>query len=370
MNLVFHTPVPEQAHELAPYFSMRPDRACDSGYLDTYIWKDHYNIQICEVDQKALLFVMHGGKEYFSCLPYCSEEDLPYYFQMLQQYFNEQLKRPLKIYLADEEGVRFLHLTENSDYYVKEETDLKDYLYDGDGMRTLGGKKYQKKRNLVNKFNREYDGRWQYVRYKRTDHQKVMQFLDEWYERRMAEEPDGLDELKCERSGIRDILSGFQEMAYHCGGIEIDGQLKAISIGTYNPREEMSVISVEKADAEIPGIYQVINQQFLINEFPHAKIINREDDMGLPGLRKAKESYNPIDFARKYLVVQKNFKGYQDAMYDFYENEIEHYDSNSDQQEKMTADGNTAGFKESTTADGNIAGRQNDLENRSENEAS
>jgi hypothetical protein len=90
------------------------------------------------------------------------------------------------------------------------------------------------------------------------------------------------------------------------GGIFIDGRLQALSMGTLNERENMAVISVEKANPDYPGIYQVINQEFLLHEFPEAKLINREDDMGHPGLRKAKESYHPVGYARKFLVLQKD----------------------------------------------------------------
>ena len=64
------------------------------------------------------------------------------------------------------------------------------------------------------------------------------------------------------------------------------------------------IIHIEKANPEITGLYQMINQQFLIHEFEEAEVVNREDDMGLPGLRQAKMSYAPMDFARKYRVTQ------------------------------------------------------------------
>ena len=67
----------------------------------------------------------------------------------------------------------------------------------------------------------------------------------------------------------------------------------------------MAVISIEKGNSNIPGIYQVINQQFLLNSYEDAIVVNREDDMGIEGLRQAKESYNPIGYARKYRVCEK-----------------------------------------------------------------
>jgi hypothetical protein len=88
----------------------------------------------------------------------------------------------------------------------------------------------------------------------------------------------------------------------------------------------MASISIEKGNPNVPGIYQVINQEFLLHEFPQAKLVNREDDMGLQGLRKAKESYNPIGFARKYMVLQKDFQGYEKYLTDKYEEEVEDYE--------------------------------------------
>ena len=88
------------------------------------------------------------------------------------------------------------------------------------------------------------------------------------------------------------------------GGVYIDGQMEAFTIGSYNPVEHMAVIHIEKANPEINGQYQFINKQFLIEDFPEAEWVNREDDMGLEGLRKAKMTYYPADYARKYLVEQ------------------------------------------------------------------
>ena len=88
------------------------------------------------------------------------------------------------------------------------------------------------------------------------------------------------------------------------GGIYIDGKLEAFSIGDYNPVEKVAIIDAEKANEEIPGLYQVINQQFALHEYPDALIINREDDVGIEGLRQSKMSYYPIDFELKYMLMQ------------------------------------------------------------------
>ena len=310
MNLDFYIPSSADAERIAPFYYMRPNKACDSGVIDTFIWRDRYDVRVSIADDKALLFLMNSDGEYFSAMPFCKEEDLKYYFSVIEKYFNEVLKKPLKMYLADEEAVETLALKDDPRYYVKEESDLKDYLYKGGDLRNLSGKKFHKKKNLVNKFFREYEGRWEYRTLHCSDREDVLDFLDKWYEKRTEDERETGDTLEYEVIGIHEMMKEcFSLKEFRAGGIFIDGHLQAFSLGALNPREKMACIAIEKGNSEIPGIYQVINQQFLIHEFPDADIINREDDMGLPGLRKAKESYNPIGYERKYMVLQKDFKG-------------------------------------------------------------
>ena len=132
------------------------------------------------------------------------------------------------------------------------------------------------------------------------------EFMKEWVDTRLSEGAESRETLISEKDGLIDILRNCDKVTFRIGGIFIDEVLEAFSIGSYNSREKMAVISVEKGNPEIPGIYQMINQQFLLNAFEDAELVNREDDMGLEGLRQAKESYNPVGYARKYRVCEKN----------------------------------------------------------------
>ena len=316
----------EDSTRIAPFFYRRPNKTCDSCALDSYLWREYCDILIAEEEDKALFLLMDRDGEKYTAMPYCDEEALPVYFKRIEEYFNEVLKQPLKIYLADEEAIKFLTLEENPRYLVKEEEDFKDYLYDAEELRTLPGKRFYKKKNRVNKFKREYEGRWEYRSICCSEKVVVWEFLDRWYQSRVKEEGNGEDTLEYEIKGIHEVLQNCMSIDHYIGGIFIDGRLEAFSIGAYNPREEMACISIEKGNPEIPGIYQVINQEFLVHEFPQAKFVNREDDMGLAGLRKAKESYNPIGFARKYMLVQKDFRGYENYVVDKFEEEVMQYE--------------------------------------------
>ena len=302
MNLNFKPVEAEDLEKLNPFFCKRPNKTCDSVFLDSFIWREYYNVRYAVSDNKAILWLMDLDGKTGSAMPICSEEDLEYYFWKLVEYFNTELKAPLYINLADEEAVEQLGLKNMPDKFkITEQVDLKDYLYDGNAMRTLSGKKLHKKKNHLNAFKREYEGRYEYRRLCCSDRGDVWKFLDRWREEKGEEVEEHLD---YEVRGIHEILKNCSLLNVRMSGVYIDAHLEAFTIGSYNPLEQMAVIHIEKANPEIRGLYQFINQQFLIEEFPEAVLINREDDLGLEGLRKAKLSYNPIDYARKYQVEQ------------------------------------------------------------------
>ena len=308
MSLEFKKIEVNSIQKMLPFYAMRHNMTCDSVFLESYVWKDYYNVRYAIWENKALLWLMENEGRCFSAMPLCREEDLPGAFAAIEEYFNEELGYPLVINLADEYAVKYLNLPEDK-YLVEEQVDSRDYLYNGDAMRSLAGKKLHKKKNRVNAFKREYEGRYEYRRLCCSDSHDVWVFLDRWRQQKGEEVEEHLD---YEVKGIHDILKNCSEFSIHMGGVYIDGQMEAFTIGSYNPVENMAVIHIEKANPEINGLYQFINQQFLIEEFPEAEWVNREDDMGLEGLRKAKMTYYPADYARKYLVEQllNGSKGY------------------------------------------------------------
>ncbi len=301
MDLTFKPIEIQDIPKLEPFYGLRPNRTCDSIFLESYIWKEYYNVQFAIWENKALLWLMEMDGRKFSAMPLCRPEDLKDAFDAIERYFNENLGFPLVINLADAEAIELLDLPAEK-YLVEEQLDSRDYLYDGQAMRTLAGKKLHKKKNRLNAFMRNYEGRFEYRRLTCGDGEAVWNFLEKW--RRDREEGSTEDHLDYEARGICDILRNCGEIPCSMGGVFIDGELEAFTIGGYNESEKMAVIPVEKANPEIDGIYQYINQQFLLDAFPEAELVNREDDMGLEGLRQAKLSYNPCGYARKFLVQQ------------------------------------------------------------------
>lgn len=286
---------------LTPLFQIRRNKTCDSVFPGVFLWKDFYHVRYA-LDENHNIFwrLTEDGKEY-AALPSCREEDLPQCFDTLKRYFNEILNQKLAVFLADEAALEVLNLSPD-EFLVEELDDAKDYLYDADSLKNLSGRKLHKKKNLVNSFLRSYEGRFEYRRLKCQDEAAIWNFLVRWRDSRGSRVEE---QLAHEVEGIHEILRSCSLLDVTMGGIFIDGTLEAFSIGSFNPLEKMAVIHIEKANPEIRGLYQFINQQFLVHEFPDAILVNREDDMGDEGLRQAKMSYCPSGFARKFRIRQR-----------------------------------------------------------------
>ena len=161
MNLEFKPIQAEDIIRISEFVGLRPNKTCDSVALDSFLWREYYHVQFAISEGRAVQLLMERNGEPYSAMPLCREEDLEHFFYQMVEYFNQVLKKPLHIYLADEEAVRKLNL-DPARFEVKEQEDLKDYLYDGEALRTLAGKKLHKKKNNYNAFVKAYDGRIEY----------------------------------------------------------------------------------------------------------------------------------------------------------------------------------------------------------------
>lgn len=207
----------------------------------------------------------------------------------------------LKVMCIDEYK---LPLFENLEHFSAEpyfNEDSSDYLYDGEALRTLAGNTLHKKRNHVNKFIRMYPD-YEYASLKKGDMSDCLALVAEWCKTK------DLDPDNCAESDyhmIRRLFEDFEQLNIYGGLIRTGGLVRAFSIGSLG-NSNRAYIHFEKADQAIHGIYSAINQMILQNEFPAVDAVNREEDLGLPGLRKAKQSYDPIRLIKKYKTWLEN----------------------------------------------------------------
>ncbi len=285
------------------YESLRPIYMSEGHFLNQFLWENYYKTRFATDDTALYLLIQRQGFSAFFA-PLCREEDLPEAFSRMERYFHDVLQKPLCVFLADKRMVEILtEAGRLGSYSIAEERDCYDYVYEAEKLRTLSGKLMHKKKNLVNKFLREYEGHFEYETLGRDNIGEIEAFHQKWLdERRIYDKYNCIDD---EEEGIYRLFGNCAFIRCRMGGVRIDGELKAYTIGSYSPDTRCAFIHIEKADVEYAGLYNYINQQFILHEFPDALFVNREDDLGQDNLRQAKLSYHPLRLEEKFTLREK-----------------------------------------------------------------
>jgi hypothetical protein len=186
------------------------------------------------------------------------------------------------------EGVRDEGLEPQSD------RDNHDYVYRREDLAELPGRHLASKRNQVQQCLRDHDCAYEELTPDMID--DVRQLQDRWCEERNCGKNPGLCD---EYNAIQELLDNWEELRVFGGAVRIEGRLEAYTVGeSLNPTT--AVVHVEKAMTAFDGLYQVINQWFCREALGDFEYVNREQDLGISGIRRAKKSYHPDHMVRKY----------------------------------------------------------------------
>jgi hypothetical protein len=180
---------------------------------------------------------------------------------------------------------------------VVEDRDNSDYVYRREDLATLAGRNFTKKRNHINQCLAAYNCRYEIITAETVPECLAMQ--DRWCIARDCKAEPGL----CgEYQAIEETLQHYMEFGLTGGAIRIDGTIEAFAVGeALSPAT--AVCHFEKAMPQFQGLGQLINQWFARNNLAAFTYINREQDLGVPGLRRAKESYYPDHLVEKVRIV-------------------------------------------------------------------
>lgn len=303
MNLEFKTLDASSIEEFKHYCRMRDIYMSEGQFLNQFIWSNFYKTKYY-ANGKYLFLLMEINKQPATMIPYCKKEDILEAFHEMKRYFNEELHLPLKIYNADKLTLEVLQTSKEfeEEFKIIESRDTSDYMYDANKLKTLSGRALHKKKNHLNNFMKNFDGRYEYKTLNCEHIESIKEFHQKWLEKRQIVDERNL--IDSEETGVFKIFENCSMLDSRMGGIYVDGKLSAYSIGSYAPNLKCAFIHVEKANTTMNGLYNFINQQFLIHEFPDAQLVNREDDLGHDGLRQSKMSYNPIYLVDKFHLIQ------------------------------------------------------------------
>lgn len=183
--------------------------------------------------------------------------------------------------------------------------DSDDYVYDINDLADLKGRKYHKKKNHYNRFKKTYpDYRIEPIGAGNIEHVKKMVAL--WYEEKMIESPDM--DFAMEHRALDKALNYYNELALEGLALYVENELVAFTLAS-RISEITFDVHFEKALSKIDGAYAFINCEFakyIREKYPMIQFLDREEDMGIEGLRKAKESYYPHHMIAKCYAVRKD----------------------------------------------------------------
>lgn len=177
-----------------------------------------------------------------------------------------------------------------------------DYVYRTKDLIELRGRDYHSKKNHLNYFLNNYE--YEYVILTSQMADEAMAFIRAFNLRKNLPEHE-MALLKMEEQAMVDVFTNIEAVGYDAGAILIDGKIEALSIGGRLNSDTVTV-HVEKANTQFRGLYQAINNEFCKHVASSVELINREEDMGIPGLRKAKLSYKPIKLIESHIAIFKS----------------------------------------------------------------
>lgn len=282
---------------LDPFFNDNYHENAHLNFTNLFIWRKPYNIQWCIEDDILYLKASYRGHTY-AIPPVCSDEKI---FEALDKYlaYFQDLGEDFMFYGLEQHTVDLFKEYPRAEFEFSTNRDEYDYVYNSQDLIKLAGRKFHSKKNHLNSFRKNYpEAQYMPINDEIITLCKIT--INGWYKKRLQETPD--DEfIGVERDAIIEVFNNFEKLKLKGGALFLVNKVMAFTFGE-KLNDNMAVIHVEKADPDVNGAYTAINQAFVEHEWSDVEFINREEDMGIPGLRKAKESYRPVKLVEKFMA--------------------------------------------------------------------
>lgn len=299
-EIKFKRPQLEDQELIRSYFQKAPSRSCERSFIDVYLWARHYQVTFAIIEDTL---VFKGGDEKLEfSYPAGEEQNVKRALDFLMEYCESQ-KKEFRLYNVTQENFSQIEAWFPGEFELEYDRDQADYVYESEKLATLAGKKLHAKRNHINKFKKLYPN-WSYERLNDDNVEECFQMALQWRNQNGCDEDA---QKNAEMCVTLNALRLYKELDQKGGVLRVDGKVVAFTIGE-ELCEDTFVVHIEKAFSDIEGAYPMINQQFVEHEGIHYQYINREDDAGSEGLRKAKLSYRPVFLVEKGVVTRHDFR--------------------------------------------------------------
>ncbi len=267
------------------YLEAYPPDICELTFANIFIWRHWEKPQITKINDNLCVL--------------CTPPDEPPYF--LEPVGENRLRETVETCLSivprlSRVSERFVSRL-GPGFSVREDRDNFDYVYLTEELASLRGKKFDGKRNLIKKFEKNY--RAEVRPLAETHVAGCLELLRRWEASSPEENREADEKTLAASTAIREALVNLSSLELQGIAVFIDGRVEGFCLGEkLNP--ETAVVHVELASRQVAGLNQFLNRESARTVWKEFKYINREQDAGLPGLRKSKLSYHPHRFVKKY----------------------------------------------------------------------
>jgi len=277
------------------FFRIDPPEASEYTFTNLFMWRCKYHPSWIIIDNCLVIIMNPDNNLPFGLFPMGLGDKR----SALKRLNELLLKNSGQSLISRVESRMIDKFVDSSEFEIDFDRDNCDYIYLCDDLIRLSGNRYHRKKNHLNRFKKKWD--FEFLCFDEDLIDKVLRLQEDWCEfKDCSESPN----LVYEDQAVFEALKNYRFLCFKGGAILIDGKVEAFSFGEMlNP--ETAVIHIEKANPEIPELYTAINQMFAMHIWSKVKFINREQDLGLEGLRKAKESYYPDHMVEKYVLKSK-----------------------------------------------------------------
>ncbi|MCM1272293.1 MAG: phosphatidylglycerol lysyltransferase domain-containing protein [Clostridium sp.] len=273
---------------------------CEFSAANNILWSPYYDTGYVVIED--MLSFCKLKNEIPVCFSFpVGNGDAKKAFDCICEYFDEN-NMEFSMYLVEENMFAQIEKWYPDKYQISFDRDSADYLYEYKTLAELKGKKLHGKRNHINAFTEQYPN---YV-YEDIDEANVnacKQLTDDWAREHASVETDG-ENFEYEVKVLKFALDNMKELGLEGGLIRVDERVVAFTVGEPLTKDTY-VIHFEKAYADVRGAYPMINREYVRRRLSGYRYINREEDMGIPGLRHAKTSYQPVRLVEKGFVTRR-----------------------------------------------------------------
>ena len=292
-------PVEIQHRDIFQPYLTKKSKTCDRAFVNTFCWQHLFHTKWAEANGFLIIRAFINGERRVAYI-LVSQDDIPHYADILPCLEADvaSFDQPLTLMGLSEAECDIMKHQLPGQFCFDHNRDFADYIYNVEDLKTLKGRKYATKRNHVNKFKSLFNYRYEAIT--KDNIAECKQLEESWISQHADDES-----AQSEYLTIQNAFQHFEALGLFGGTLYVDDKLVAFTYGSAIS-DNIFCTHVEKADIHYEGVYQMINYLFAQHLPEQFTFINREEDMGLAGLRKSKTSYHPAMLAYKNTALKLN----------------------------------------------------------------